>query len=156
MYQRLRCRLPCWSIRQNRNYGVKVTSRTEGSHASLRRHLKGRNGTLYQLNQAVKCLVDRQRIAYEEKASHQDRVPPAVKDDDLYRNVRGQVSVQSLRQVMGQHNQALESSHGQQLVFQDLHNPKPGSKLESIKSLFKSASDLVGFFRQSPLEYARL
>ena len=56
-----------FSIRNYRNYGVRVTSRTEGSHGVLKRFIKTRNSTLRDLYKAIKEVLDRLRAKYESK-----------------------------------------------------------------------------------------
>ena len=89
-----------WSTNLNRNYGVKVTSRTEGAHSALKQHLKSKNGNLVHVKEATSKLVFRQRSAYEERLSHQDRVLPACRGKRLYSFVRHIVSQQALRLVL--------------------------------------------------------
>lgn len=46
-------------------------------------------------------------------------------------------------------------SHGLQLIFKDLLDMK-ASQTTTVKHIFKEASDIVSFFRQSPLKYGDL
>ncbi|EED14263.1 conserved hypothetical protein [Talaromyces stipitatus ATCC 10500] len=46
-------------------------------------------------------------------------------------------------------------SHGLQLIFKDLLDMK-ASKTVTVKQIFKEASEIVSFFHNSPLQYARL
>jgi hypothetical protein len=48
-----------YAIRWLRNYGIKVTSRTEGAHAELKKYLKNNRADLNQLHQCILTMLTR-------------------------------------------------------------------------------------------------
>ena len=92
-----------YAAQRHRTYGVRVTSRTEGSHASLKRLLKNRNGDLYTLGSAVKQMCHRQKVAYQQQKSREmSRSLSRCHGNAMYNLLRCNVSFFALNHVIKQ------------------------------------------------------
>ncbi|KAI1005344.1 hypothetical protein K3495_g2867 [Podosphaera aphanis] len=90
----------------HRHYRVKATLRTEGSHSSLKKHFKNRNGDLIALNNAVITIRERQERNYQNEMEKQmHKVLPQYRSQ-LLNLVRCSVSFPALRMPEDQANQA--------------------------------------------------
>lgn len=85
-----------FATKLHRNYGVRATSRAEGSHSNLKRHLKNRNGSLDDLNIAVSRVREWQQKKFDqEREKQRHRVLPNH-NQPLYQLVRCRVSFDCL------------------------------------------------------------
>lgn len=55
-----------YSVQSLRNYGIRVTSRTEGAHAELKRFLRNNRANLFQLHTCILELLKRKTDAYNQ------------------------------------------------------------------------------------------
>ena len=111
-------------IRQNRNFGIRVTSRTEGSHKQLKSYLHNSTADLYWLADRVRQLVNDQEAVYRTKGA-EDPIRQQVKyrNQNWMADMRTVVSKKALKLV---HDQSLlcisrildehRSNQGQQLI----------------------------------------
>ena len=98
-----------YSIRHHRNYGVRVTSRTESAHAGLKKFLLSRNTDLNELHKAVFMFKDRLEARYREKLFENQKIPRFSQQHTLYKYLRTKISRQALERLDNQRARAQES-----------------------------------------------
>ena len=54
-----------FATRNYRNYGIRATSRTESSHAELKKYLKNRLADLHRLYLAIQTMMENKKERYE-------------------------------------------------------------------------------------------
>jgi hypothetical protein len=97
-----------FAIRNYRNYGIRVTSRTEGAHGQLKAHLKNGIGDLQKLHQAVLRTNRRLHDKYDTLLQkEQEATPQDIKKYAVLKDLRYQVSHYALRQLGKQADKAL-------------------------------------------------
>lgn len=67
IYLPIRYEFAYFAIKNHRNFGIRVTSRTEGSHSVLKRFLKNRHSTLFDLLRAIEEVLTRFKERYHAK-----------------------------------------------------------------------------------------
>jgi len=99
-----------FAIKNYRNYGIRVTSRTEGAHGQLKAHLKNGVGDLQKLHQAVirtsKRLHEKYNILLQKEL---ESTPQNIKKYAVLKDLRYQVSHYALGQLGKQADKALEA-----------------------------------------------
>lgn len=99
-----------YAVKQLRNYGITVTSRTEASHSQVKRLLRSRNGDLRQLNGAVKEYHVRQKERYAELLHYNEtKIPSFASGNALYQVIRGRVSHDALKEIRDQEKAARDA-----------------------------------------------
>lgn len=92
-----------YASHRHRNYGVRVTSGTEGSHSSLKRLLRNRTGDIYALGSAIKQMCQRQERVYDLKKDKETRKRlSSCHGNPIYNLLHSKVSFFTLQQVVEQ------------------------------------------------------
>ncbi|KAI5278186.1 hypothetical protein KEM52_004770, partial [Ascosphaera acerosa] len=84
------------SIKRNRNYGVRVTSRVEALHRDLKKEIKSARASLLDLYGAVSRYVGRKRSSYEAAYLRDCTTVPVRLKKDLYRQLLNVISTAAL------------------------------------------------------------
>jgi len=103
-YIPVRLQFATYSVKNLRNYGLKVTSRTEGSHADLKRYLKNRLSTLQGLHREIINLTRRKQTAYiqaVEEELNRRRYP--YQTMAIYQEIKNKVSKKALQLIHQQY-----------------------------------------------------
>jgi hypothetical protein len=99
-----------FAIRNYRNYGIRVTSRTEGAHGQLKAHLKNGIGDLQKLHQAIlrtnKRVYDKYNVLLQNEL---EKTPQGIRKHAVLKGLRHQVSHYALNQLGKQADKALEA-----------------------------------------------
>jgi hypothetical protein len=99
-----------FAIRNYRNYGIRVTSRTEGAHGQLKAHLKNGISDLQKLHQAIlrtnRRLYDKYDVLLQKEL---EKTPQDIKKHVVLKDLRHQVSHYALIQLGKQADKALEA-----------------------------------------------
>jgi hypothetical protein len=99
-----------FAIKHYRNYGIRVTSRTEGAHGQLKAHLKNGIGDLQKLHQAILLTNKRLHSKYDALLQKElDGTPQDIRKYAVLKDLRHQISHYALRRLGKQVNKALEA-----------------------------------------------
>lgn len=98
-----------FAVIHHRNFGIRSTSRAEGTHSTLKQQLQTRQAHLDQFHQTIRDVSDQSEILYKQKLRRQrdQRLtsPPLVKIY-LFRRLHGQISHYALKRVYQEYEKA--------------------------------------------------
>ena len=102
-----------FATRYYKNYGIRATSRTEGSHAELKRHLKNRVADLHGLFSAIKTMTDKRTERFDTQLAKEkaERLPKFTRIA-LFTPLCLHVSFQALDLIHQQYLQASDYHKG--------------------------------------------
>jgi hypothetical protein len=97
-------------VNQYRNFGIKVTSRTEGSHKEIKSYLRNAFGDLLFVAERIKQLVDDHERAYKAtEADEAQRIVREYQKEEWLGNMRSKISRKAVKLVVQQHNKLLNA-----------------------------------------------
>jgi len=98
----LRFEFAHFSIKNHRNFGVRVTSRAEGAHGLLKRLLKSRRIDLHTLLRAIEETLERLRANFEAHLHEQSSKKVLRYSDPVMAPLRYRVGFAALKLIAGQ------------------------------------------------------